>query len=134
MKKTIKLPESVTAAILNQWRSKHGKLLVVEVEDESSDYEVKGSELTFDDGEQEESETKKEVKTFVAIFHQPTLDIMSEVQKRMKNDEIAASKLLFNGCKLFVPDEIMNDMSLYISTAAQLRKLTSQKKSSSKML
>jgi len=140
MKKTIKLPESVTAAIFNQWRAKHGKLLVVEVEDENTpEYTAEGNELIFDDGNPEdtskEGETpQKEVKTYISIFKQPNLEVMTEITKRQKTDEIGASKLMFNSCKLFVPEEVMNDFSLYLTTASQLGKLVSQKKSNSRML
>jgi len=137
MKKTVKLPDGVTPAMFNKWRMEHGKLLVVEVEDDNlTEYVADGNELSFDDGadEVDSGAEPKEIKKYVSIFKQPTLDLMTEITKRQKTDEIGASRLLFNGCKLFVPEEIMNDFSLYVTTAAELGKLTSQKKSNSNML
>ena len=127
-KKKIKLPAGVTGAMVKQMRQKHGKLLIVTVESEQTpDFEIEGEELVFAE------ETDKEVKTHVAIFKMPELGLLGEVTKKSKTDEMAALKLMFNGCKLAVDEEIINDTSLYLSVCNQLQQLTGQKKTGSQM-
>ena len=127
-KKTIRLPAGTSAIEVKQLRKKHGRILIVEVEREHvPEFEVEGSELVIEVSEETTTET------FVAIFKQPDKDLMGQINKKAKKDEMASLNLMFNGCKLKVDSEIEEDTSLFLSACKELNKLVSQKKTNSQL-
>jgi hypothetical protein len=132
MKKTIKLPAEVSPAMFMAWKKKHGKLLVVSTVCETdTEISIEGDDIVIE----EKTESEKSIsKQYVSIFKQPDISLLAEVNKKMKDDEVAGAKLLFNGCKLHVDEAVINDISLFLSVAAELKKLTTQKKSESQSL
>ena len=122
-KNSFKLPAGITIANINMWKQTYRKLLIITVDEEQTpDFKVEDGELIITEAE------KKEVETYVAIFREPEMGLLGEVEKKYGKDNMGSLKLLFNGCKLAVDEQIMQSTSLYLSVAKDLQKLTEQKK------
>lgn len=93
----IKLPEGITDAQMQIWKKQHGKLLVVNVSDESDEYSV--------------------------VFKHPNKDILSAVSLKAKKDEIEASLFLYTNCVLAEDEDVKTDDILKLMAANELGEL-----------
>jgi hypothetical protein len=89
---------------INQWKNQHnGRVFQVSVTDD-------------DDAE------------YHAFFKEPDMKTMSAVAHESKTDEVKASELLFNACKLHVDDAIEQITTLKLSVMRDLGNVVSLKK------
>ena len=94
-KLNLKLPEGITEEQLQVWRKKHGKLIIVNIEDED-----------------------KEV--FSAVFKRPNKDILSAMTRKAKQDEINAIFFLYDNCLLAQDDDLKKDDLLKLEASKKL--------------
>lgn len=94
----------VTQDKINQWKKQYnGRVYHVSVTD--------------DDGAE-----------YHAFFKEPDMKTMSAVAHESKTDEVKASELLFNACKLHIDDAIEQITSLKLSVMRDLGNVVSLKK------
>lgn len=63
-----------------------------------------------------------------AIFRQPDIDAISEMEKKMQESEINAIKFMYHYCKVAADPEIDEDISLKLSVMNDLQKVVAKKK------
>lgn len=98
----------VTAEQINAWKSKHGKVVRIDV---------------VDDGD-----------LHVGYFHRPRLETMSAVTKMAKTDELKSSEVMFDNCWLGGSAAMRHDALLFLETTKQLGAMLSSLRSSIKNL
>ncbi|MCK8520235.1 hypothetical protein M0D21_01580 [Aquimarina sp. D1M17] len=100
---------NITESQLHAWKSKFGKLIKVEVENDEG-------EMRF------------------AYFRKPTMSTRAAVLQTSKTDEFKALEVLFKNCYLGGDEEIVQDDDLKLSVITAFADLTQPKEAKAKKI
>lgn len=98
----------VTEEKINQWKTRHGKVIRIDVTD--------GQDL------------------HVGYFHRPNMETMRAVGKIAKTDEMQAGEVLFKNCWLGGSEALAQDAILFMEVQKQLGTMLNSCRSSLKNL
>lgn len=87
----------VSAADIMKWKSQHGKVMLVEIEEADTVHQ--------------------------AYFKRPTLNTMAAVTKVGKTNEVESAKIMLNDCWLGGSEAVKSDVVLFMEATKQLSKI-----------